>query len=88
MSESVSFIRLPEVKQITGLSRSSIYLRIEEGTFPRQIALGGRAVAWIDSEIRQWVSDRIAQSRPTGADSHHEIFRKMENQTLAEGTRR
>ena len=44
-------LRLPTVKAITGLSRSTIYLRMSEGSFPRQVNLGSRAVGWISSEI-------------------------------------
>ena len=52
---NLNLIRLTEVKHRTGLSRSTIYARIAEGTFPEQIPLGGRAVGWLDSEIDQWI---------------------------------
>jgi prophage regulatory protein len=57
-------IRLPGVKHRTGLSRSSIYKKISEGTFPRQVRLGPRACGWIESEIDEWIRERIAKSRP------------------------
>ena len=57
------FLRLPEVMARTGLSRSTIYLRLEQGLFPRPVALGGRAVGWIDSEIDEWMNNRVAESR-------------------------
>ncbi len=57
---NLNLIRLTEVKHRTGLSRSTIYARIAEGTFPEQIPLGGRAVGWLDSEIDQWIADQIA----------------------------
>ena len=60
---AISILRLPVVKSRTGLSRSSIYARVAEGNFPRPIALGGRAVGWIESEVQQWIEERIAQSR-------------------------
>ena len=56
-------IRLNEVKVITGLSRSTIYLRMAEGKFPQQISLGSRAVGWINSEIIDWLEHRISESR-------------------------
>jgi len=56
-------LRLPQVKTQTGLSRSSIYLRIAEGTFPRQINLGGRAVGWLSSSVDNWIKERLAESR-------------------------
>ena len=56
-------IRLNEVKVITGLSRSTIYLRMAEGKFPQQISLGSRAVGWINSEVIDWIEQRINESR-------------------------
>ena len=58
-----SILRLPEVKGRTGLSRSTIYLRIKQGKFPKQINLDGRAAGWIKGEIDQWIDERIEDSR-------------------------
>jgi prophage regulatory protein len=58
-----SFLRLTQVKQRTGLSRSSIYAKISLGEFPAPVNLGARAVAWIEAEIDQWISDRVKASR-------------------------
>jgi prophage regulatory protein len=58
-----TILRLPAVKAATGLSRSTIYLRIAQGTFPRPIGLGSRAVGWLDSDIRAWQRQRIEESR-------------------------
>ena len=52
------FLRLPEVMERTGLSRSTIYVRLAEGRFPRPVALGGRAVGWIEAEVDEWVRER------------------------------
>ena len=60
-----SILRLPAVKGRTGLSRSTIYLRVAEGSFPRAISLGGRAVGWVESEIQQWLEEKIEASRKT-----------------------
>ena len=60
-----AILRLSAVKSRTGLSRSTIYLRISEGAFPKQISLGGRAVGWIENEIEAWLSNQIEQSRRT-----------------------
>lgn len=43
------------VENVTGLSRSSIYAKIAEGTFPRPVQIGARAVAWRASDIRAWM---------------------------------
>lgn len=53
------FLRLSDVKARTGLSRSTIYLNISKGTFPRHISLGARCVGWLESEIDEWMQSRI-----------------------------
>ncbi len=58
-----NILRLPAVKTRTGLSRSTIYLRISENIFPRSISLGGRAVGWVESEIDEWLEQQIETSR-------------------------
>ena len=63
MNPPTRFLRLPEVMARTGLSRSTIYVRLAEGRFPRPVALGGRAVGWIEAEVDEWVRERIAESR-------------------------
>jgi predicted DNA-binding transcriptional regulator AlpA len=61
--DDVTFIRLPEVKAITGLSKTSLYALIKEKSFPAPVRLGPRAVAWVKSEIRQWAVERVQASR-------------------------
>lgn len=56
------FMRLPEVKSVTGLSRSHIYDLISRGEFPSQYKLGGRASGWLESEVSDWVCLQIANS--------------------------
>lgn len=59
-----TILRLPAVMASTGLSRSTIYLRIAQGTFPKPVNLGGaRAVGWLESEIQEWLERRIEASR-------------------------
>jgi prophage regulatory protein len=55
-----SILRLPAVKTSTGLSRSTVYLRIAQGVFPRPVSLGGRAVGWPLHEIEALNAARIA----------------------------
>ncbi len=62
------FIRLPEVMHLCGLSRSTIYDLISREAFPKQISLGGKNVAWAQSEITGWMADRIAE-RNRGYDA-------------------
>ena len=58
-----TILRIPAVKFASGLSRSTIYLRISEGNFPKPISLGGRAVGWIEEEITEWLNLQIKISR-------------------------
>lgn len=58
-----SILRLPAVKARTGLSRSTIYLRISEGRFPRPVSLGSRAVGWVEEEVNSWLDQQIEASR-------------------------
>ena len=60
---SKKIIRLPAVKEKTGLSRSSIYLRMSKAEFPKSISLGDRAIGWLESDIEQWLDERISASK-------------------------
>jgi len=48
-------LRLPDVKTLTGLSRSTIYNRVGEGTMPAPVSLGARAIGWKSSSIESWL---------------------------------
>lgn len=56
-----SIIRLPELTRRIGLSKSAIYARIQQGTFPAPIPLGGKATGWLASEIQQWIDSLKAK---------------------------
>jgi prophage regulatory protein len=56
-------LRLPQVITRTGLSRSSIYLRMANNEFPESVSLGGRAVGWLESEIDEWIVEKIEKGR-------------------------
>ncbi|CCW31793.1 Prophage CP4-57 regulatory protein [Xenorhabdus nematophila F1] len=58
-----NLIRLPEVQRRTGYSKAWIYKLISDGEFPKQIKLGSRSIAFIESEIDNWIAQRIAGSR-------------------------
>lgn len=60
---AIAILRLPTVKARTGLSRSTIYLRIAQGAFPKPIPLGGRAVGWVEEEVDDWLQQKIAVTR-------------------------
>jgi len=62
-----TILRLPAVKNRTGLSRSTIYLRVSQGTFPKPVNLGVRAVGWVEAEIQEWLERQIEASRKATA---------------------
>lgn len=55
------FLRLKEVMQKTALSRSAIYRKMKEEDFPTTLNLGDRAVAWVESEIDDWMEQVLAE---------------------------
>ncbi|WP_425916390.1 helix-turn-helix transcriptional regulator [Pseudomonas sp. GWSMS-1] len=57
------FIKLPAVKDHTSLSTSEIYRRIAAGTFPAQVNLGPKSVAWIEAEVLAWCDSLAAQRK-------------------------
>lgn len=62
------FLRLKEVQARVGLSRSSIYASISNGSFPKQLRIGARAVAWRSDDIAAWIEARCAESDSTATD--------------------
>ena len=65
------FLRLPEVQARTGLSRGMIYVRLEQGRFPRPVSLGARAVGWIEVEVDEWIRERTEASRTVAEGAVH-----------------
>lgn len=60
---SQSFLRLPEVRRITGKSRTAIYDAIRKNEFPPQVRIGKRQVAWTASSIDDWQKACIQASK-------------------------
>lgn len=58
-----TILRLTQVKARTGLSRSTIYLKVSKKEFPAPVSLGARAVGWIEAEVEDWISRQVAVSR-------------------------
>jgi prophage regulatory protein len=54
-------LRLPDVQDKTGLRHTTIYKGVQEGTFPRPIPLGAKARGWIESEVDDWIAERVAK---------------------------
>lgn len=57
------FIKLTQVKAHTSLSTSEIYRRIAAGTFPAQVTLGPKSVAWIEAEVLTWCDELAARRK-------------------------
>lgn len=62
------FIKRPQVEAMTSLSTSEIYRRIDAGSFPAQIKLGAKAVAWLEHEVDAWIEQTIAADRPADSE--------------------
>jgi prophage regulatory protein len=58
-----SILRRKQVQARTGLARSTMYQQIQDGTFPRPIPLGPRAVGWLESEVSNWIAERVRIAR-------------------------
>lgn len=56
-------IRIKKVMEMTGLSRSTIYKMMAQKLFPHSIQLGIRAVAWIDSDVQDWIDEHVRLAR-------------------------
>jgi len=57
--ERQKIIKLPRVKEITTLSRATIYRQMDIGKFPKQVKLAERACAWVEQEVLDWLDSRI-----------------------------
>jgi prophage regulatory protein len=67
-SNEAIFLRLPAVKALTGLSKSSLYALIRANSFPAPVRLGPRTAAWVRSEIKEWAEGRVLSAR---SDTSH-----------------
>ena len=54
------FLRISEVLDRVGVSRPTIYRWMSKGSFPKQIAIGANSVAWLESDVTQWMVDQMA----------------------------
>ena len=57
------FVRLPRVKELTGLGRSQIYSLEKQGRFPRRNKILANTTVWIEEEVQAWMVERVAQCR-------------------------
>ncbi|WP_233963602.1 helix-turn-helix transcriptional regulator [Pectobacterium versatile] len=66
-NKSTRLIRLPEVLLRTGYGKAWIYRLISEERFPTQIKIGSRSIAFIESEIDDWIQATIDETRKNAA---------------------
>ncbi len=74
----MKFLRLKEVMAITALSRSSIYKFMSEERFPQTISLGDRAVAWLESEVEEWMEEKLHHRELSGTDVVEKLWCKKQ----------
>ncbi|CNG45395.1 helix-turn-helix transcriptional regulator [Yersinia enterocolitica] len=67
MSKNPILIRMPETMRRTGYGKAWIYKLIAQGRFPKPVKIGSRSIAFVESEIDEWINQRIAESRGTAA---------------------
>jgi prophage regulatory protein len=65
---ATKILRLPDVLQHCGLSRSSLYAQVAEGKFPKPVKISTRSVGWVESDLNDWVQSRIKDATQR---SHH-----------------
>lgn len=53
-------LRIRDVCHLTGLGRSTVYLKVKEGSFPTPVQLHGTCVAWYQSQVQAWIATRPA----------------------------
>ncbi|BBN72078.1 AlpA family transcriptional regulator [Salmonella enterica] len=53
-------LRITDVINLTGLPKSTIYLKIKNNEFPNQVSIGSRSVAWVENEVNEWIEKNIA----------------------------
>ena len=66
-NKNIRLLRLPEVMTKTGYGKAWIYRLINEGLFPQPVKIGVRAIAFIESEIDEWIVSAIERSRKNAA---------------------
>lgn len=65
-AQQLNMIRLPEVCRRLSVSRSTIYLMMAQGLFPKSVPVSARSVAWIESEVDAYISSKVSASRRDG----------------------
>jgi prophage regulatory protein len=53
------FLRITDVMSVTGLAKSTIWLYVKEGKFPKQIKLSPKISVWKESDVEAWITEQI-----------------------------
>lgn len=64
LAQGERFLRVDDVMRMTGIPRSTIYLRTRRGEFPKVVPLPGGRTAWLETEVRAWMQGRLALRDP------------------------
>jgi prophage regulatory protein len=56
------FVRLPEIVQRTGLSRATIYRKMDRGEFPHSVRLSANVIAWYERDLQGWLANPMSWS--------------------------
>lgn len=63
VQKTQSLIRLSEVQRRVGYGKAWLYKLIAQNRFPKPVKIGSRSIAFVESEIDEWINQRIAESR-------------------------
>jgi prophage regulatory protein len=69
MASNERIIRLKTVLARTGLSRSTLYRKVADGTFPRQISISVNGAGWYESAVERWIANPAAYHESRGGRS-------------------
>jgi len=59
----IRILRLAEVRDVTGLCRSSIYQLQAQKRFPQSVKIGQRSVGWVEEAVQQWLEEKVRQAQ-------------------------
>ena len=68
MFQEIQFYRISHLQKKLGVSRSSLWSWVKQGSFPKPIKLGRNCTAWNSADIDQWVSQKINASSNEGVN--------------------
>ena len=70
----MKILRINEVTNLTGLSKSSIYKQVRQNQFPQSIKLTARATGWDSREVEKWITNKINQNKDLVDGSYRNLL--------------